>query len=466
MTVQLFLADWVHRPGTFVKDGAVLVDAAGRIVAAGARAEVEALPGAAKAAVVRLPGRALLPGTVSAHSHAFQVMLRGSSDHPASFREWVKTHLYPLVERLDEPSLEAAALLCFSQMLRAGITTVGEFHYIHNAAEDYAPKSRALAHVVIGAARKVGLRIAFVRAIYDVQERFGQGRFAESAQDAARCVRELHAEHADDPLVTVLPAPHSLHGATREAVETGATLARELGTRWHIHLAEQRGDVGYAERFHGGTPLVVLDRWGVLDERTVLVHGIWLTPEERDLLARKKGALITNPATNMTLGDGIAPLSELMTLGVPVALGTDLNASPNVFFEMRIAEMLQRVHHLRMGVLSTVGGGVPEPQRIFDMGTLHGARALGVEAGALDAGLWADMVAVDVDDPSLLPASVIGGAALLSAVTCSLAAESAVTDVFVAGRQVVKDRAVVGLPHAELVERLRSSAALRPLQRA
>lgn len=464
--MQLFLADWLHRPGGFEKDGAVLVDDAGRIVAAGGRAEVKAHPRAAGAEETTLAGRALLPGTVSAHSHAFQVMLRGSSDHPPSFREWVKAHLYPLVERLDEASLEAAALLCFSQMARAGVTTVGEFHYIHNAHDDYAPRSRALAQVVIGAARRVGLRIAFVRAIYDVQERFGQGRFAESPQDAARAIRELHEEHAGDPHVTVLPAPHSLHGATREAVETGATLARELGTRWHIHLAEQRGDVGYSERFHGGTPLVVLDRWGVLDERTVLVHGIWLTAEERELLARKKGALISNPVTNMALGDGIAPLAELMALGVPVALGTDLNAAPNVFGEMRAAELLQRVHHLRMGVLSTTGGATPDPERIFAMGTRHGARVLDVEAGALEPGLWADMVAIDLADPSLLPASVLGGAALLSAVTSSIAAESAVTDVFVAGRQVVRQREVVGVPAAALVEALRRAPALRPLQRA
>lgn len=464
--MQLFLADWVHRRGTFEKDGAVLVDGAGRVVAAGPRAAVEAHAGAADATRVPLPGRALLPGTVSAHSHCFQVMLRGSSDHPPSFREWVKSHLYPLVERLDEASLEAAALLCFSQMARAGITTVGEFHYIHNAPEDYAPRSRALAQVVISAARRVGLRIAFVRAIYDVQERFGQGRFAEAPHDAAQAIRELHREYADDPHVTVLPAPHSLHGATREAVETGAMLARELGTRWHIHLAEQRGDVGYAERFHGGSPLVVLDRWGVLDERTVLVHGIWLTPEERELLARKKGGLVSNPTTNMTLGDGIAPLEELLELGVPVALGTDLNASPNVFLEMRTAEMLQRVDKLRMGVLATVGGGAPEPERIFAMGTRNGARALGVEAGALEPGLWADMVAIDLADPSVLPASVIGGPALLSAVTSSLVAESAVTDVFVAGKRIVADRAVAGLPQEELVESLRRAAVLRPLQRA
>jgi 5-methylthioadenosine/S-adenosylhomocysteine deaminase len=464
--VQLFTADWLHRPGTFIANGAVLVDDAGRIAGVGPRAEVEALPGAAQATRVALPGRALVPGTVSAHSHAFQVLLRGTSDHPPSFREWVKAHLYPLVERLDEPSLEAAALLCFSQMARAGVTTVGEFHYIHNATEDYTPRSHALAQVVIRAARRVGLRITFVRAIYDVQERLGQGRFAEAPQDAVKAIRELHAEYAKDPFVSVLPAPHSLHGATREAIEAGAALAKELGTRWHIHLAEQRGDVGYAERFHGGSPLVVLDRWGVLDDRTVLVHGIWLTHEERELLAKKGGMLVSNPSTNMTLGDGIAPLDELMKLGVPVALGTDLNAAPNVFFEMRTAEMLQRVHHLRMGVLSTSAGGNPDPERILAMGTRHGARALGVEAGALEPGLWADLVALDLADPSLLPAGLIGGAALLGSVTSSVVAERAVTDVFVAGRPVVRDRALPGLPEEALLEALRGAAALRAYQRA
>lgn len=465
--MQLFTADWIHRQGVaFEKDAALLVDDAGKVVALGPKDEVAARPDARGATPVRLPGRALVPGTVCAHSHSFQTMLRGSSDHPPSFREWVRNHLYPLVERLDEASLEAAALLCFSQMARAGVTTVGEFHYIHNAAEDYAPKSRALAQVVIGAARRVGLRVAFVRAIYDVQERFGQGRFAEPAQDAARAIRELHAEFKGDPLVSVLPAPHSLHGATREAIETGAMLARELGTKWHIHLAEQRGDVGYAERFHGGTPLVVLDRWGVLDERTVAVHGIWLTPEERELFARKRALLVSNPSTNMTLGDGIAPVFELMEKGVPVALGTDLNATPNIFYEMRVAEMLQRVHHLRMGVLSTAGGGAPDPERVFAMGTRHGARALNIDAGALEPGQWADLVALDLSDPSLLPAAALGGQALLSSVTSSLVAETAVTDSFVAGKQVVRDRAVLGLPHAELVERVTRAAALRPLQRA
>src|SRR5690606_8753498 len=129
-------------------------------------------------------------------------------------------------------------------------------------------------------------------------------------------IRRLHREYAGDPATTVLPAPHSLHGATREAVEAGAALAAELGSRWHIHLAEQHSDVGYSQRIHEGTPLEVLDSWGVLDRRTVVVHGIWLSEAERTLLAERGGALVSNPTTNMALGDGIAPLTDLVHQGV------------------------------------------------------------------------------------------------------------------------------------------------------
>jgi 5-methylthioadenosine/S-adenosylhomocysteine deaminase len=459
--VQLLLPDWTHHQGTFKEGHAVLIDDAGRIAAVGPAKEVRAQPEAAKAREVRMADRALLPGTVSAHSHCFQVLLRGASDHPPSFREWVRGHLYPLVERLDETSLETAALLCFSQMARAGITTVGEFHYIHNA-QDYAPRSLDMARIVIGAARRVGLRIAFVRAIYDVQERHGQGRFAEPPADAVKNIKALREATKDDPFVSVLPAPHSLHGATKDAILAGAALAKELGTRWHIHIAEQKGDVDYARRNHGATPVQVLDQWGVLDERTVLVHGIWLQPDERKLMVDRKAALISNPSTNMALGDGIAPLTELTQLEATVALGTDLNAAPNIFFEMRTAEWLQRVLHLRMGMIPTAGrdGATPEPGRLLAMGTRHGADVLGVEAGAIEPGKWADLVAVDTTDASLLPAGTLGGSALLSAVTGSMVAETAVREVIVGGRLIVRDGQVAGVPHAELAARVREAPAL------
>ena len=179
---------WLHRDGALRAGEAVLVDASGTIRAIGPRAEVEAVEPSAPREVHE--GRAILPGLVSAHSHAFQVMLRGWADHPRDFADWVATRLYPLVLGLDERALEAASLLCFAEMALAGITTVGEFHYIHNDP-DGRPRGTELDVIVLRAARRVGLRIAFLRTLYDVNEKPAQRRFHEPVERAGAATREL-----------------------------------------------------------------------------------------------------------------------------------------------------------------------------------------------------------------------------------------------------------------------------------
>lgn len=466
MTARLFTADWIHQGGTFRPGLALLIGADGRVVANGPLAEVASLPAAQGAVRHDLRARAIAPGTVSAHSHAFQVFLRGAGDHPLSFADWVGRVLYPVALALDDEALEAASLLCFAQMAQAGITTVGEFHYVHNGP-DFAPRGEELARIVIGAARQVGLRIALIDTLYDVTRREGQRRMARSVEDAVASVRRLAAATADDPAVTVLPAPHSLHGATRQAVEAAAALADELDTRWHIHLAEQQGDEAHARQAHGNSPLQVLEDWGVLSERTVLVHGIWLAEAEQELLAERGGALVSNPTTNMALGDGIAPLPALIARGVPVALGTDMNAAPNVFHEIRTAEYLQRVKALEMGCLPRAGrDGPPDPARLFTMGTRWGGEALGLKTGDLEPGWWADFLVLDLSDPSLLPGAALGGDALLNSLSSSMVPQTAIEQAWVGGRSILQDGALTGIEREALAAKVgaaaRAAAAARP----
>lgn len=464
--MRLLTADWIHHRGRLEREHALLL-AGGRVEAAGPLAEVEAAAAGRISERVHLAGQALVPGTVSAHSHAFQILLRGKGDHPRSFKDWVTTRLYPLIGSLDDDSLQAASELCFLQMARAGITSVGEFHYVHNAA-DGRERAFEQARIVVDAARRVGLRITLLYTLYDVCARPGQARMAHPAALGAERARALAAHYRDDPAVLVAPAPHSLHGATRGAIEVGAALAEELDTPWHIHLAEQADDVSSAQERYGARPLEVLESWGVLSERTVLVHGIWLSPEERALLAARGGALVTNPTTNMALGDGIAALSDLVAAGVTVALGTDMNAAPNVFSELRAAEYLQRVSALRMGCIPRAGREDPDPARLFELATGNGARVLGQEAGGLAAGEWADLLVVDLAAPSLLPASALagddpeGGAALLNLLSSSMVPEEAVREVWVAGVAIARDGEGLGLAADELAARLRTCAALRP----
>lgn len=392
------------------------------------------------------PRRVLVPGLVAAHSHCFQVLLRGWADHPRDFKDWVSRCLYPLVLAVDDADLEAAALLCFGQMLRAGITTVGEFHYVHND-HDGRQRVNELDELVIRAARKAGIRIAFLRTLYDTRAREGQRRFAEAPADAARRTVELARAFSKDPCVSVMPAPHSLHGASEEAIREGARAAEQLDTRWHIHLAEQQDDIAFAKEKYGETPLRVLDRWGVLDRRAVVVHGIWLDEGERELLAARKAGLVSCPLTSLSLGDGVLPLDDLVRRGARVSLGTDMDSQPCVFSEMRTAEALQRARLLRMGVL-------PSPAAIFELGTTNGADALAVETGSLAPGMPLDGVLIDLDDPSLSPASALGGEALLAAIVSCMTPASAVKTVLVAGHPVVQEGVLVSEEARRAPERL------------
>ncbi len=437
--MKRYRADFVWKDGALVADARLCV-AAGRVVADGAGEEVA------------FPGCALLPGTVNAHSHCWQVLLRGVADHPRDFRAWVERHLYPTVQRLDLGAVRAAARLCFLEMLRAGVTSVGEFHYVHNGPGG-ADAGLEYDRAVIDAAREVGLRVAFLRTFYDKGTRAGQKRFLETPDQAVARTRALAEAYADDPAVTTLTAPHSLHGASAEMIRAGAALAEELGTGFHIHLAEQRGDLPYSRELYGVSPLRALERLGVLSARTTLVHGIWLDEGERARLAEVGGGLVSNPSTNMILGDGIAPLEDYLAKGVPVALGTDANYNASIFEEMRLAESLQRVSQRRMGILSSAGSadGEPEVARVFALGTAAGARNLHLPAGTLAPGEHADFLVIDLSDPSLFPASRVGGPALLAQLCSAQVVQRALRAVYVGGEAVLEGGRPLRVDPAEVV---------------
>jgi len=457
--VQLLTADHVFLDRRFAPDCAVLIGDDGRIAAAGPAAELEMLPEAAGATRRDFPGHALLPGCINSHTHSFQVLLRGNGDNARNFRDWVDGHLYPLVERLDERAIAAAALLAYAEMALSGTTTVGEFFYVHHGRNGSGGGNRH-AEAVIDSARRLGIRIALLRTMYDLGSKPGQASFRESVDDAAANTRALHEACAGDDLVAVRPAPHSLHGASEPMIRAAAEIAGEIGAPFHIHLAEQEGDLPFALEKYGVSPLRALDRMGALSELTAIVHGIWLDEGERQLLAERGGALVYNPLTNMALGDGVARIPDLLKRGVPVALGTDANNRLNLFDEMRAVEYLQRVTALEMGI---VPGAAPASRGtalpLFELGSQCGARALGIESGRLEPGLWGDVIAISLDDPSLWPGAFTGGDDLLNAVVYSMVAQTAVRHSWVAGRPLVVDGRLANLSLDEIREELERALA-------
>ena len=392
----------------------------------------------------------LLPGCVNAHSHAFQVLLRPSMGQPQHFRDWVDRFLYPLVLELDEDSLYASSLLAFSEMLRAGITTVGEFFYLHNLADGVSSRQRH-AHAVIQAAREVGIRIALLRTLYDQGEKEGQKRFREPAEQGLAQTRELAAHYARTPGVSVMPAPHSLHGASQSLIEGAADLARELGTPWHIHLAEQEQDVAFAQQRYGQRPLQCLEHWGVLNEASVMVHGIWLDQSEIALMGRRHAALAYNPQTNMALGDGIARIPELLQQGVTVALGTDANLDSSLFAEARLTEYLQRTRSLTMGC-------IPDARLLMSMLHTNGGKVLGLPVGRLEPGFQGDFLVIDPEHPSLLPAiwQQDVETALLNQILFSMVPQEAISEVWVGGERVVEAGATLKVSRKQIRQALKA----------
>lgn len=448
--MRRFTADLVLYDGGFRHDAALLVDDAGRTAQVGPAAEV-AVPEGVE--TVHFSG-ALLPGAINAHSHAFQILLRGRADSARDFRDWVDNYMYPLSLTLDDGGLAAASRLAFAEMLKNGVTTVGEFFYLHNApeSEGCAPRRNHNAEIVIEAARSVGIRIHLLRCLYDRAERDGQRRFFEPAGEAVAATAELAEAFDGVAGVSVGIAPHSLHGATEAGIRAAAEYAAGRDQPFQIHLAEEEHDLAYARRHYDTTPGRALDRLGVLSERLCVVHGVWLDGDEIARLGEHNAMCAYNPISNMALGDGVTDIPAMVAAGMTVALGCDgpgANHQVNVWQEMRFVEWLQRVNLRRMNVVAQADRAATA-NYCFEMGTRNGGLALGLPVGVLEAGMYADFVVLDTADLSLLPHHGPDPAALLNNVVNSMAARAAVTDVFVGGEAVVRHRELVRAEEREV----------------
>jgi 5-methylthioadenosine/S-adenosylhomocysteine deaminase len=382
---------------------------------------------------VMLAGKALLPGTVNAHGHTFQSLLRGLGDD-LDFMGWRDRVLYPFSEKLDRAGIALGATFAFAEMLLHGATTCVDFFYLQDSGNENA-------EAVIDAARRVGIRLVLARGMYDWEG--APRRYRETVADAVRRTRELIASHRHDATTRVQPAPHSPHGASAAMIRAGWEIAESEEVPFHIHVAEGRDEGERTLREHGATPIRYLDRLGVLGPRMIGVHCVWLDDEEVTHMGARGAALAYCPSSNMFLGDGITRVPELLSAGVRVALGTDGGCTNNrlsVFEEMRMASLLQRVRLL--------DGAALDAERAFAMGTRTGASILGLDAGVIEPGKLADLVAVNLDDPSLHPRT-----ALLRSIVYAMSPR-AVSDVWVHGRQVVASGHLTTVDEREVLARV------------
>jgi formimidoylglutamate deiminase len=355
--------------------------------------------------ILPLPGMALLPGFVNAHSHVFQRALRGHTHRPLSKQDtfWTWRHaMYAEAQKLNPDVLYTGALMTYREMLAAGYTSVGEFHYVHHQlnGKPYADPN-AMAEAVIQAGKEVGIRVVLLMTAY-AQSGFNklpeaeQLRFCDASIDAY--LERVEALRLKGGSIGV--APHSVRAVPEEWFRAIAEYSRRHQLPLHVHADEQKAEIEQCLTKHGCTPIELLERFGVLGSQTTIIHATHANPDEIALLARRGCTVCVCPTTEGDLGDGIAPYVKLLSAQIPLAIGSDSNTRLDPIEELRWAEYSARMRYQRRRVL--VSDELASPgSLLLAYGTRCGAVALGLETGVIAPGMLADFVAVDMNHPSL-----------------------------------------------------------------
>ncbi len=448
----LYLPELLYLDGAFASGKGLLVDARGRIVSIATRQE------AGTAAVVDLPGKALLPGFVNAHSHSFQRLIRGKSESRIisgkDFWSWRAT-MYRAASRLGPGDIYDVARMAFLEMLLAGTTTVGEFHYLHTDPRGNSYNDpNLLSRQVIAAAQSAGIRIVFLRTAY-LRSGFGlardpgQTRFFESTDEYLRNSQALLREYPPGSAdVSLGAAPHSIRAVPLADLEEIAAWAQAEQLPLHMHVSEQLAENTACVQEYGCTPVRLLHRSGILSDRFTAVHAIHIEPDEVARLAHAGASICSCPTTERNLGDGIFAADHAAAAGIRIALGSDSQAHIDPLEDARELDCHLRLRDRQRAVLDQIEGR-PIAERLFSSATRNGALALGVPSGDFRAGHFADAFTVDLEDTSIAGHSSDD---LLPLLVFSLN-RSAIRDVLVNGRFLVRDQRHP--LHEEIVARYR-----------
>jgi formiminoglutamate deiminase len=360
-----------------------------------------------------------IPGFANAHSHAFHRALRGRT-HGGGGDFWTwRDQMYHVAAKLDPDSYHRLARAAFAEMALAGITSVGEFHYLHHAPGGVPyDDPNAMGHAVIRAAHEVGIRITLIDTLYlqgtvdggelnDVQKRFSDGDADAWAERVAGIIG-----------TRIGAAVHSVRAVPPSQMRPVA----EFDGPIHAHVSEQRAENEACQALHHCSPVELLSERGVLHEGFTAIHATHLSPSDITLLGA--GYACFCPTTERDLGDGIGPARALKEAGCQLTLGSDSHAVIDFFEESRALELNERLLSERRGRFSS--------GELLTAATKAGHESLGwTDAGSIAPGQRADLVTVSLDTPRTAGTDPSG--ILFTASTCDI------THVIVDGREIVRD---------------------------
>ena len=379
---------------------------------------------------------ATIPGLPNVHSHAFQRALAGrlerAADEHESFWTW-REGMYDLAERLTPDDVESVATFLYIEMLEAGYTAVGEFHYLHNDPSGAAYATRTeMSDRLVRAAEIAGIDLTLLLVSYRRGD-FGtnaiapaQRRFVTEIDDLAAMLEALR------PRARVGIAPHSLRAiGNTELLELLAVTTKEGSIPVHIHVAEQQREVDECLRQYGQRPVAWLLANAPVSRAWTLVHATHVDPDELLGIVASEAVVGSCPTTEANLGDGIFPAAEFVRAGGRLGIGSDSHVAVDPAEELRLLEYGQRLREERRSVLTDASGSAGD--MLYARAADGGAQALGVRSGAIVKGRRADLVTLDLENPAfaacvpetLLDAWIFGGS------------RNVIRDVIVAGKQVV-----------------------------
>ncbi|MBB4894817.1 formiminoglutamate deiminase [Streptomyces olivoverticillatus] len=387
--------------------------------------------------VVQAAPDSTLPGLANAHSHAGSPPpARSASRAPDSFWTW-RNVMYGIADRLTPENYFALARAAYAEMALAGITCVGEFHYLHHApgGTPYSDPN-AMGEALMAAAADAGIRITLLDTAY-LSAGIGDGRSGEAPNPhqlrfsdgtAAAWAERVSALKPAGPHAHIGAAVHSVRAVPAAELSTVADWAAEREAPLHVHLSEQTAENDACHAAHGRTPTRLLADHGVLGPRTTAVHATHLTDEDISLLGGSRTGICMCPTTERDLADGIGPAVALQRAGSPLSLGSDSHAVIDLFEEARAMELDERLRTRTRGHWTAAA--------LLRAATADGHASLGWdEAGRIEPGALADFTTVALDS-----VRTAGPPARLGAETAVFAATGAdVRHTVVGGRHVVRD---------------------------
>jgi len=396
----------------------------GRLEQISAKTNEQDPPDAKK--VIDAKAAIIMPGLINTHTHLPMTLFRGLADD-LPLKIWLNEHIFPAEKNHINPeTVRYGTLLGCSEMLLSGTTTCCDGYFLEDTVAEAVNDS--------------GMRAILGQGVIDFP--------APGVTDPSENIKnaEAFAKKWQGVSPNIIPSIfcHSPYTCSSHTLKDAKAVANAKGLLFQIHVAETKSEWDQIQSEHKTSPVKYLDRIGVIDQNTLLVHGIWVDDTDIEIIAKRHAKVAHNPQSNMKLASGIAPVPDFLEAGITVGLGTDGCASNNnldLFQEMNVAAKLHKVN--------TLDPTIMDARTVLKMATIEGAKAIGLDKkiGSIETGKLADLIVIDTNSPHLVPMYDP-----VSHIVYTIRG-SDVRDVFIGGKMIIRNKKLLTIDIAGVMKK-------------